>query len=210
MTETENGLNRVMVLMFTDIEESVKLKNELGMHEWQRLIQCHDKLFAQAIAGAAGATVLKDMGDGYMASFELANEAVETALRFQHAIHHQPWGPRPIKVRIGINQGQVAVVGKEPDGGPKLAGLPVDIAARIMSLAEPGQVLMGKYSFDDARQFVRQHPAVGDCDRPLLHWVAHGAYIFKGCDDALEVFEVGGAKASRRSGSPPAASRRPR
>ena len=61
-----------------------------------------------------------------------------------------------------------------------------------MDMAHPGQILLTRAIFDDARQFVRGHPSVGGwSDLPPVVWMIHGDYLFKGNDDPLALFEVG-------------------
>ena len=73
--------------------------------------------------------------------------------------------------------------------------MPINIAARIMDLGDAGQILMSRVLFDDARQYVRQHPAVDPNTDPVtlppLTWMSHGFYEVKGQDQSLEVCEVG-------------------
>jgi len=183
--------SQLMVLMFTDVAGSVELKARFGTQVYATLIERHDTLFREIIASLPGAETLKDMGDGFLAKFATARDAVEAALRFQHALVTERWDPAPIRVRIGLHVGQVALVGREQDGHPKLVGLATDIAARVMGLALPGQILLTRGAFDDARQYLRQHPAAQAGDPKPLRWIAHGRYLFKGNDTPLEVFEVG-------------------
>ena len=58
-----------MVLLFTDIVRSVDLKTRLGDTEGGKLIGRHDELFRQVMGAAAGAEILKDTGDGFLATF---------------------------------------------------------------------------------------------------------------------------------------------
>ena len=178
--------SRLMVLLFTDIVRSVDLKTRLGDAEGARLIGRHDELFREVMGAAESAEILKDTGDGFLARFTTTREAVMVALRFQHAIWSEPWGADPIQVRIGIHLGEVSELELETTGLPKVSGLAVDIAARVMGLGLPGQILMTRAAFDNARQYVRHE---GD-GRPF-EWMAHGRYLFQGADDAMEIFEVG-------------------
>ncbi len=182
---------KLMVLMFTDLAGSVDLKTRLGATAYARIISRHDQLFKQIIGAITGSSTIKDTGDGFLVRFETASDAVQAALRFQHAIHQEPWQPEPVRVRIGLHIGQVAELEKEDATGlPKLVGLAADIAARVMDLAVPGQILMTRTPFDDGRQYIREHPPV-DGETPLLKWMAHGPYLFKGSDEPMDVFEVG-------------------
>ncbi len=181
-----------MVFLFTDIAGSVDLKARLGDSEAARLISRHDELFRRTISLAASGKLVQDTGDGFLAEFATASDAVQTALRFQHAIHTEPWGDDPILVRAGVHLGEVAPTRGATGGEPKLIGLAKDIAARLMGLAMPGQILMSRASFDAARQYVREHPGI-DSSEPLpeLRWMAHGPYLFKGAEEPMDVFEVG-------------------
>ena len=70
-------------------------------------------------------------------------------------------------------------------------GLAVDLAARIQSLARPGQVLLSRAAFDAARQRLRTEDP-----RVETAWRAHGPYLFKGWDDPVEIGEAGIAELS--------------
>ena len=56
----------------------------------------------------------------------------------------------------------------------------------------PGQILLTRHAYDEARRFVRSHPALeGQSERPELVWRIHGAYPFKGFAERCEVCEIG-------------------
>ncbi|MHC4949215.1 MAG: protein kinase domain-containing protein, partial [Planctomycetota bacterium] len=178
--------------MFTDIVGSVDLKTRFGDSEAAKLIGRHDELFKREVGASPNAEILKDTGDGFLAQFATTSDAVVAALRFQYALHVEPWDGEPVRVRIGLHLGEVSELDEETPGRPKLSGLAVDLAARIMGLAMPGQILLTRAAFDSARQYVRKHPRVGEEDeRPPLRWMAHGPYMFQGSEEAMEVFEVG-------------------
>ncbi|HRC85330.1 MAG TPA: protein kinase, partial [Thermoanaerobaculia bacterium] len=186
--------SRLLVLMFTDLVGSVELKNRLGVATYARLIQRHDELFREVVGGFADAGINKDTGDGFLAHFERVDSAVAAALLFQQALRRELWQPEPVAVRVGLNSGQVELIPDESGAPPKLVGLPVDLAARIMGLALPGQILLSASVFDNARQYLREHPpAPGLEAHHSLEWRAHGAYLFKGQDEPVAVFEVGAA-----------------
>ncbi len=180
--------SRLMVLLFSDVVGSTDLKGRLGTVEYASLLAKHDQIFREIVESTHGAQVLKDTGDGFFASFLTASDAVRAALRFQTQLHAQA---PALQARIGLHLGEVAEMGVEQDGLPKLVGLAADFAARLMTLAAGRQILMTRVTFNDARQFVRAHPTSGDGDTPELRWVAHGQYLFQGTDEPMEVFEVG-------------------
>jgi WD40 repeat protein/serine/threonine protein kinase/class 3 adenylate cyclase len=181
--------SRLLVLMFTDLSGSTGLKSELTTAGYLPLLRRHDALLREAVA-AAGGQLQQDTGDGCFALFSTASEAVTAALLFQWKMDAEPWpqGHR-LAARVGIHSGEVAETDIRQDGGNKLVGIAVDLAARVMSVAREGQILMTRGTFDDARQFIVAHPAGADAAR--LNWVAHGPYLFKGSDEPLDVFEVG-------------------
>jgi serine/threonine-protein kinase len=179
---------RLAVLLFTDIVGSTQLKSTLGTAVYTRLLQRHNELFDAGLRECPGAQSIKHTGDGYFASFTTASDAVRFALKFQARMGIEPWDPRPLKTRVGIHIGEVALV--DMAGRADVIGFSADVAARIMSLAMGGQILLTMQAFNDARQFVNHAPEVLK-GAPPLRWVAHGPYLFKGGDDPMEVFEVG-------------------
>jgi serine/threonine-protein kinase len=180
--------SRLMVLLFSDIVGSTDLKRRIGTVEYADLLARHDQIFRQIVNSTAGAVILKDTGDGFFASFATASDAVRAALRFQHDLREQA---APLQARVGLHLGEVAELQRDESGQQKVVGMAADLAARLMGLALGGQILMTRVTFNDARQFVRSHPSVGDVEAPPLRWVAHGQYLFKGADEPMEVFEVG-------------------
>lgn len=174
------------VILFTDIVGSVDIKREHGQAGAAGLITRHDSLFDEAVTASEGGRVLKDTGDGFLASFTRPSEAVLTALRFQASLRDDEQLAGAVRSRIGIHLGEIGAIETAVEE-EKTVGLAVDLAARLMGLGEGGQILMSRPVFDDARTFVRQHPDGG----PDLEWLAHGPYLLQGIDEPLEVFEVG-------------------
>ncbi len=184
-TPAEAAPTRLMVILFTDIVGSVDLKKRLGDSAAARVIARHDDLFKEVVGATRGAEIVQDTGDGFLARFANVEGAVEAALRFQQAVRSEPWREQPIQLRAGLHLGDVAATGK-------ISALAVDIASRVMGLAMPGQILMTRAVFDDARQHVRKHPGADDQGGASeLRWMAHGPYLFKGNDEPMEVCEVG-------------------
>ncbi|MHC4986659.1 MAG: protein kinase domain-containing protein, partial [Planctomycetota bacterium] len=89
----------------------------------------------------------------------------------------------------GLHQGQVVVQRDEDDAQvDDIYGLQVSTAARIMDLADGGQILCSRAIFDDARAILHGDALEGLA--PLV-WSNHGPYKFKGVLDAYDVCEVG-------------------
>ncbi len=92
-----------------------------------------------------GGRVVKNTGDGFLAEFPSAVEAVRSALQFQNRIHEltdSDAEDRRILFRVGINIGDVIV---EPHD---IFGDDVNIAARLESIADPGGICITSSAYD--------------------------------------------------------------
>jgi CHASE2 domain-containing sensor protein/class 3 adenylate cyclase len=189
----EERISRMAVLLFTDMVDSVALERRIGTQAYSRLLMEHHQLFQQAMAAAGPGKIHFDSGDGFLSEFNTAAAAVNAALLFEMFIREHKWESVVPGVRIGVHQGQLAEIRPDPAAPGKVVGLPVSIASRVMGIAQAGQILMSRPVYEDARQFVREHPASGpDGPKPPpLKWKSHGSYLFKGADSAIEIFEVG-------------------
>ncbi|MEH2500281.1 TolB-like protein/class 3 adenylate cyclase/Tfp pilus assembly protein PilF [Bradyrhizobium sp. AZCC 1678] len=95
-----------------------------------------------------GGRIVKNTGDGLLAEFPSAVEAVRAALQFQTRIRELTNGDaenRRIAFRVGVNIGDVIV---EPHD---IFGDGVNIAARLESIAEPGGVCISSAAYDHVR-----------------------------------------------------------
>ena len=174
------------VFLFTDIVGSTDLKNRLGDAVAADAIGKHDALFRKILKRFSG-TEEDDTGDGFFASFDLPSEAVQCGLEFLSGLRSLEF-LEPLQVRVGIHAGEIVrLTDTGADSGrDKLIGLAVDTAARVMGLAGGGQVLLTRSAFDSARQ-----QFLSLTDGSSVQWLAHGPYLFKGVEDAMEVFEAG-------------------
>src|SRR5262249_1951409 len=115
---------------------------------YSRLMHSHEEathsrlstILANTVAPAIaehGGRIVKNTGDGFLADFPSAVEAVRAALQFQarvRALTIDDVADRRIAFRVGINIGDVIV---EPHD---IFGDGVNIAARLESIAEPGGI----------------------------------------------------------------------
>jgi class 3 adenylate cyclase/CHASE2 domain-containing sensor protein len=181
--------SRMAVLMFNDIVESMALEGRLGTEGYSRLLKLHHQVFQQVLKLVGEGAIRNDTGDGMLSEFNTAANAVNAALLFQMRLRETEWETEAPQVRIGIHQGQIQF---DPASG-KIMGMPVSIAARVMGLAQARQILMTRPVFDDARQFIREHPGARPAGPPppAIEWKAHGEYLLKGINAPLKIFEVG-------------------
>src|SRR2546422_8722219 len=98
--------SRIAVLLFTDIVDSVGLQRRLGTEAYSHLLSLHHQLFQDSLNAVGAAKVPSDTGDGFLAEFATAAEAVNAALHFQTFLREQKWETEPPKVRVGLHQGQ--------------------------------------------------------------------------------------------------------
>lgn len=178
------------VILFTDIQSSVRLQESIGTRRYAELLKRHDELFAQAMDEVNGGVIVKHTGDGFFSVFNQPGDAVMAALRFQWLLGSEKWPANAtICARIGIHEGEVLAMPSGSDG-PGMVGAAVNLAARVMSLAMGGQILVTRSVFDASRQLVRGVVNVPDAEAPL-GWEAHGAYLLKGIHEPVEIFEIG-------------------
>jgi len=124
-------------VLFTDLVGSTELRTRLGEEAADDLRRVHDRLLAQAVEGHAG-RVVKGLGDGIMATFAAASDAVAAAAAIQQSVDwHNRRGDQstPLAVRVGISLGDVTF---EDDD---VHGTTVIEAARLCASAAGGQIL---------------------------------------------------------------------
>ena len=189
--------HRIAVLLFTDLVDSVGLQGRLGTNQYAEILRRHDELFRNLVANTKG-RILKHTGDGFLADFSVASEAVSVALAFQLMLHRENWGIDGVAVRIGLHQGEVIAVDDSEStlslASPLAVGMAVNIAARVMDMGTGGQILMSRAVYENARHYVRQHPAIpglGSNELPELEWRNHGEYLLQGAAEPIGIFQVG-------------------
>ncbi|MBL8764422.1 MAG: hypothetical protein JNM07_09155 [Phycisphaerae bacterium] len=180
------------VLFFTDIVGSTSLKNELGEDEYLQALQRHNQILQEVIGGSGG-DIRNFMGDGVYACFTTPSQACKAALLLQYKLHVEPWEGKPLRIRIGFHLGEVREI-IDPTGRANAMGQAADLAARVMDLAQAGQILMTSSTAQAARAGVKRAPhPVGEGIEPgdALKWIKHGLWELQGLDDAVEIWEVG-------------------
>jgi class 3 adenylate cyclase len=119
-------------VLFTDIVESTQKAAQLGDRRWHDLLERHHALVRREIARFRGREI-KTTGDGFLATFDGPARAVSCALELRAAIRSLG-----IEMRAGIHTGECETIGDD------IGGVAVHIAARILSKARPGEVLVSR------------------------------------------------------------------
>lgn len=117
-------------LLFTDIVDSTGHAQRLGDTAWRALLERHDLAVRRAVSRCHG-TVVDTTGDGVLARFDSPARAIEAADAVRRATEGLD-----LAVRAGVHTGECEV------HGATLAGMAVHIAARIVAIAQPGEILV--------------------------------------------------------------------
>jgi class 3 adenylate cyclase len=117
-------------VMFTDIVDSTQRAADLGDRDWREILERHDQLFRRALDFHRGREI-KRTGDGFLATFDGPARAIRCAASITEAVRELG-----LELRAGLHTGELEVMSDD------LGGLAVHIAARVMSRAEAGEVLV--------------------------------------------------------------------
>jgi hypothetical protein len=120
------------------VDEQIKLKNQFNI------------ILAEAIKDVAvNDRIILDTGDGAAISFlGDPEDALFVALSIRDAIVAEACTSAPcLSARIGINLGPVKLV-QDINGQRNLIGDGINVAQRVMSFADPGQVLVSRSYFE--------------------------------------------------------------
>jgi class 3 adenylate cyclase/tetratricopeptide (TPR) repeat protein len=160
--------------LFTDIVGSTATRSEYGDDAAERLRRAHDQLVQDAVKAHDG-TVVKGLGDGAMAIFAGASEAVEAAIAIQRGANRvstQEIVPVPLELRIGVSVGEVIWENDDCFGSAVIE------ASRLCGCATGGHIL--------ASDLVR----VLTGGRLGSLFTSNGALSVKGLTKPLETVEV--------------------
>src|SRR5439155_15144161 len=143
--------------MFTDIEGSTALRTSVGDAEADALFGRHDELVRTEIEAHRGHDFQAALGDGFLAVFVSTRRAIACAVAIQQSLERfnaQRRGP-PLRVRIGLNTGEIAWAKDQPSGEA------IHAASRVCAAADGGEVFVS----DVTRQLAGTVPDVTFTDR---------------------------------------------
>ena len=135
----------VHTILFTDMESSTSMRQRIGDEKAQEIVHVHNGIVREALK-ANGGREIKHTGDGIMASFGSASQALRAAVTIQRSVaaHVEEQPDARLRVYIGLNAGEP--IAEEGD----LFGTSVDLAKRICDQCQPGEILIS----DVVRQLV--------------------------------------------------------
>jgi class 3 adenylate cyclase len=125
---------RVLVtLLFTDIVSSTKQAADLGDQRWKTVLDRHDVVAREQVQRFKG-SYIKQTGDGILACFDSPARAIRCACAIRDGVR-----VLGIDVRSGLHTGEIEWRGDD------VAGMAVHVAARVVDLAGPGQILVSDF-----------------------------------------------------------------
>ena len=184
-------------VLLADLADSTAFLQRFGDARAATALQRLDLQIRDLLEFTGGRLI--DKADGLLAIFERPIQAVDFALRYQQALRQFSVDEgTPLAARVGIHVGEVMTWSNSPkdvQAGAKpleVEGLAKPIAARLMSLALPGQILVSSMAQSLAQ---RAQAELGE-RAERVKWVSHGRYRFKGVPAPVLVHEVGEVGAS--------------
>jgi class 3 adenylate cyclase len=117
-------------VLFTDIVGSTDLVARIGDARWLQLRAMHDEVVRRNLAAFRGREI-DTTGDGFLATFDGPARAIHCAVQIRDAV--QSLG---MTIRAGLHTGEIELHGTD------IGGLGVHLAARVMSTAGPGEVIV--------------------------------------------------------------------
>ena len=182
---------RQLTVMFCDLVGSTALSARLDPEDMREIMSAYHHRCAEVI-GKSGGFVAKYMGDGVLAYFgypqaheDDAERAVRCGLALVDAASRLPTSHgATLQVRIGIATGVVVVGDLIGEGAAQEQGVVGDtpnLAARLQTLAEPGQVVIA--------------PSTRRLTGGLFEYRDLGRVVLKGLADPIQAWQVLAASA---------------
>jgi len=123
-------VRQIVAILFTDLVGSTRRAAAAGDAAWKQLLDRHDAASSSEV-GRRGGEVIKTTGDGILALLPSATAAIQAARAIRDLLHEDD-----LQVRVGIHVGEI------DRRGTDASGLAVNAAARIMSIADGGTIVV--------------------------------------------------------------------
>lgn len=186
------GVPQLRTILLTDLVESTALVERIGDGAAAELFRAHDHLVLQLQQRWHGRLI--DRSDGMLLLFERPIDGLGFALDYASGLREVGAAQQvDLKARAGLHVGEV-LTWRNSDEAVRVGAKPVEVeglakpmAARLLGMARPGQILLSAVAEPLAHRAARE---LGE--RGLhLAWKSWGRWHFKGMPEAQEVFEVG-------------------
>jgi class 3 adenylate cyclase len=123
-------VDRVLAtVMFTDLVGSTERAATIGDHKWRGLLEKHNEIVRRELRNHRGIEI-KTVGDGFLATFDGPARAILCAQAIRDRLR-----ALELEVRVGLHTGEVELMDQD------VGGIGVHIAARLVAMANPGELL---------------------------------------------------------------------
>ena len=157
---------QLAAIMFTDIVGYTALMGNDEQKAFELLDR--NRQIQKPIIKQFNGRLIKELGDGVMASFKTVSDAVNAAMKIQQACS----ASKELSLRIGIHQGEIIFENND------IFGDAVNIASRIQTLGIPGSILFSKKVTDEIK------------NKAEFHTVSLGSFELKNVNEPIEVFAL--------------------
>jgi class 3 adenylate cyclase len=185
---------RNLTILFTDLQGFTARTSSETRGGLASLLAEHERLLVPVFQHFKG-TIVKTIGDAFLVTFESPTDAVICGLTIQEVLRrHNATAPenKRLQVRVSINVGEVEV--KDGD----VFGEPVNLAARLESITEAGEIYfteavyltmnrreapsteIGERTFKGIPGTVRIYKVVQDAGSEQLQQIAQGVSVENG------------------------------
>jgi class 3 adenylate cyclase len=170
-----------VTFVFTDIEGSTKLLQELGDAGYAQASGDHRRIVREAF-GARGGSEVDTQGDAFFFSFPRARDAAAAAVDAQRMLRDHAWpNGSTLRVRMGLHTGEPQV------GEEGYLGLDVVRAARIAAAGHGGQILLSETTRALLGNQLPDGTGVRDLGRADLKDIQH-EHVFELAVDGAAVY----------------------
>lgn len=183
---------QLRTLLLTDLCDSTAMVERIGDVAAAELFREHDGLVLQLQQQWRGRLI--DRSDGLLLLFERPIDGLGFALDYERGL--QVLGQSrslELRARAGLHVGEV-LTWRNSDAAVRLGAKPLEVeglakpmAARLMSMARPGQILLSAVAEPLAHRAARE---LGERGQHLI-WKPLGRWRFKGVPESQYIFEVG-------------------
>jgi len=167
----DEGALEFRTVLCTDIENHANMMHRLGDAAGRDVLRRHESTTRDALRSFGG-TEVKTMGDGFLASFRSIQRALDCAVSLQRSLSSANESlPDGVRIRVGINAGEPI------EEGGDLFGSSVIAAARIVALAEGGEILVSNV----VRELVAGKGRL---------FADRGQHVLRGFDEPVRIWSV--------------------
>ncbi len=127
------AVDRILAtILFTDIVGSTEHLVALGDRDWRDRLLRHHSLVRRELSRFRGREI-DTAGDGFLATFDGPARAIHCAVAIRESVKLLD-----LQIRAGIHAGECELV------GDKIGGIAVHTASRVMSTANPEEILVSR------------------------------------------------------------------